>query len=215
MTQRLRLITCVLAISICSVLTGGCATDLTRQTVQSTQSTTYSSASTSPRQHDSFGNPLPFVTKFFNRWNPGNNGTQYEPCTALAAAEISDLGLDPNSVKDVAIVDGQTARGCTWNAKKPIGEALYLNQKVGNSESLESYKAKYQYLGKWRPDVFIRGRQVGIEEDGFGGCTTYVQSGEAGVITNTTSSGRMEQTLDEQCNWVFAFTEATIDQIPK
>ena len=162
---------------------------------------------------------MPFTTKFFQRWNPGNNGTDYEPCTALSAEEISSLGLDPNTVSDAANVDGQTARGCTWLAKPPIGHDLYFNQTVGNSKSLEPYKYKYKYkyrnLGTWRPDVYIKGRQVGIEEDGFGGCTTYVQSGKAGVITSTTSSGEREQTLEERCNWVISFTEATIDKMPK
>ena len=205
----------ILAFAVCSALIAGCATEVTGQPASSSEIASSSSTSATPRQTDARGKHLPFLTKFFERWNPGNDGTDYEPCTTLTADQISSLGLDPNTMKDVAIVDGQTARGCTWNAKQPIGSDLYLNQKVGNSKSLADYKYKYRNLGKWRPDIYIRGRQVGVEEDGFDGCTTYVQSGQSGVITSTTSTGAREQTLDEQCEWVFAFTEATIDQIPK
>ena len=215
MITNFRTATYSLVIVGCCALSAGCAAEGTAPSTKSTASSSIGSPSPHPRQTDARGRTLPFVTEFFKRWNPGNDGTDYEPCTTLTADQISSLGLDPNTVKDVAIVDGQTARGCTWNAKQPIGSDLYLNQKVGNSKSLADYKYKYRNLGKWRPDIYIRGRQVGVEEDGFDGCTTYVQSGQSGVITSTTSTGEREQTLDEQCEWVFAFTEATIDKIPK
>lgn len=168
-----------------------------------------------PRQTDGNGNTLPFVTEFYSRWNKGNDGTEYEPCTSLTNDALTALGLDPTSAEDAAAVDGQTARGCSWSATPPLGGDFWISQTVGNSPSLQSYKDKYRNLAKWRPDVLIGGRNVGVEEDVTGACTSYVQSGQAGVTTGSNSAGLNKLSLDDQCARVIAFTEATISKMPK
>lgn len=132
------------------------------------------------RQTDWAGNRLPFTTDFKDRWNRANSASEYEPCTSISGATLVSLGLDPESVEDTAVVDGQTARGCAWYSLPPLGTALYISQAVGNSPSISAYKKKYEGLTRWRQDLLIDGRTVGVEEDGLGGCMTYVQSGAAG-----------------------------------
>lgn len=165
-----------------------------------------------PRQTDAVGQKLPFETLFEHRWNRGNNGSNYEPCTSLTSQQVRDLGFDPSSVHDAAIVDGQTARGCSWEALPPMGSMLRIGQAVGNSASLLAFKRKNSAHSKWFPDVLLSGRVVGVEQDAVGGCTTYVQSGRAGVTTGVTSTASI--TIDEQCDKAIAFTRATIDKMP-
>ena len=196
-----------------SILASGCASTI-RGTPQS-QMTQAGSSTDRPRQTDSRGVPLPFVTEFYDRWNPANSGSTYEPCTALSKSDLLSLGLDPNSVKDAAVVDGQTARGCSWFSVPPTAGDLYVHQTVGNSPSLQAYKKKYKNIAVWRSDLMINGRQVGLEEDVMGGCTTYVQSAGAGVVTGTTSSGNRKLSLDDQCARALEFTRATIVGIPE
>ncbi|MFT4127988.1 MAG: DUF3558 domain-containing protein, partial [Gordonia sp. (in: high G+C Gram-positive bacteria)] len=44
------------------------------------------------RQTDDQGRRLPFDTEFPQRWSDGNDGTSYEPCTALSPDRLTELG---------------------------------------------------------------------------------------------------------------------------
>lgn len=159
---------------------------------------------------------LPFDTSFSRRWNSANDGSDYEPCTALGADDLVALGIDPGSAKDGAGTDGQTARGCEWRYRGTSpGDHWTVSQIVGNSPSLAQEKRRISGSADvWLPDLTIGGRPVGIHFVKSGGdCDTYVQSGRAAVST-------IVVTLDtsvpvrEICDRAIAFTKATIDKIP-
>lgn len=157
---------------------------------------------------------LPFDSTFTKRWNSANDGTDYEPCVAASAQILSDLGVDPTSVRDAAGTDGQTLRGCDWEYRGDGGARWTVSQIVGDSEGLASYKRRYQ-AGHWRDDLDLAGRTVGvIEEPDFGNCGTYVQSGASGVHTIVFHRGRPHPATDEVCERALAFTRATIGQMP-
>ncbi|WP_440713580.1 DUF3558 family protein [Gordonia sp. FQ] len=168
------------------------------------------------RQRDAQGRLLPFTTVFRHRWNSANDGTPYEPCTALDSAGLVALGVEPQSVKDVAGTDGQTARGCMWRyGTATAGRGWAVVQAVGNSPSLAADKRKRHIeTDLWLPDLVIDGRVVGLHQSALGGtCDTYVQSGKAAVSTLVSVSDP-EATLDEICERALAFTRATIGQMP-
>lgn len=164
-----------------------------------------------PRQLDAEGRPLPFRTAFPRRWNSGNDGTTYEPCTSVTADDLSAAGAEPASVRDAALVDFQTARGCIWFLSHGEGS---IGQTVGNHRSLDSYVEKQQGTFDWKPEIAINNRRVGVATWGNSTCGTYVMSGAA--IVATTATGRTNHTqLEQICDKVVAFTRATIDQMPE
>lgn len=157
--------------------------------------------------------PLPIDNRFPNRWNDSNNGSTYEPCIAFSANELRAFGIDPESLEDAALVDGQGTRGCNWFTRDAFG----FGQVVTNSRSLEDYK-KGTPEYDWRPDLEFGGRLVGLFSPKFedsGICSTYVQSGRAAVVTNVVASkSKQGRTLDP-CRQVQDFTSAYIDKIPE
>lgn len=169
-----------------------------------------SSISAGVRQTDADGRQLPFTTQFPDRWSKLNDGTAYEPCTALNSRELTDLGLNPTSVRDAAIANHQTARGCSWEL---IGSPTSIaSQDTGNSPPLSAYKRQNVILIDWEPDIILDGRivAIGTWKDQTS-CTTNVQSGSAIV---TTSVSILRASINELCAKAIAFTKATIGKMP-
>ncbi|NMO04308.1 DUF3558 family protein [Gordonia sp. TBRC 11910] len=177
-------------------------------TVSNFDSSHLSTAQVSERLHPQ----LPFASTFPNRWNQGNDGTEYEPCVAVTGAVAERLGLDPASIEDAATVDHQTARGCRWrdHEKSPWS----VSQIVGNQASLAAYKSQNRSL-TWRPDLEISGRQVAVSEINSTTCVTHVQSSGAGVSTLAQYISANAPPIDEICDRAIAFTRATIDKMPR
>lgn len=170
------------------------------------------------RQTDDLGQILPFVTKHSRRWSRANDGTSYEPCTAVEDAHLLAIGIEPTSVRDAAGTDGQTLRGCTWDAFLVDGRRSWsLSQFVGNSPSLESDKRRKSSAGDvWLPDLEIDNRVVGVHRwSGGDDCATYVQSGRAAVDTLVLYLGSAHPAPEEICAKAIAFTRATIGKIPR
>ncbi|MGC4934044.1 DUF3558 family protein [Gordonia sp. DT30] len=164
------------------------------------------------RQTDQRGVPLPFTTEFPDRWSNLNDGSPYEPCTALSPPEVSSLGLDPSSVADAAAANHQTVRGCWWTFIGSRTSAAY--QEVGNAPALDVYKAKNGDILDWRPDIILNGRAVAVGvRKGRSSCTTHVQSGSA-IVTTSFSVNIDPPPIDKICDMAIAFTEATIDKMP-
>ena len=172
---------------------------------------------TGTRQVDDAGNRLPFDTQFERRWNPGNDGSPYEPCTALGDYQLGKLRIDPDSVADAAGTSGQTLRGCKWRyVRSDPHDRWNLSQFVGDSPGLATSKERRSGgINQWLPDEVISGRQVGVHIYTTGDqCDTYVQSGQASVITMVTHYGRPQPPISEICDRALAFTRATIDKMP-
>lgn len=177
-------------------------------------------ASDSPGRERGFGDAsgsAPFPSRASpadERLNSSNDGTDFEPCGALSDEELESLGVDPNSVKDAASVVGQSLRGCDWRYVEPPG--LMLSQFVGNAVGgIGERKQVPSSLGDtWLPDTKINGRVVGLRTQQRGGeCATFVESGEAVVITMVLD---MPPALPDTdlCALALRFTEATIDKMP-
>ena len=165
------------------------------------------------RQIDAEGRALPFTTTFPRRWNTGNDGTSYEPCTSATTDILRDAGLDPLSVKDAATVDFQTARGCKW--KYSDRRLASLSQTVGNSSDLSTYKRDQSTAVTWNNDIRMNGRLVAVSTEPDGRiCDTYVESGTAIVVTSAYFN-HDRPPLDQICDKAIAFTRATIDQMPE
>lgn len=159
---------------------------------------------------------LPFDTTFTKRWNGANDGTAYEPCTALSNEEFADLGVSPDSVSDAAGTDGQTARGCKWHyGDSASGSRWVVIQIVGNSSGLAAEKRRVAApANRWLPDLNLGGRPVGVHfREAGGNCETYVQSGAAAVSTIVTTHDD-RAAASEICDRAIAFTKATIHKIP-
>ncbi|WP_423131146.1 DUF3558 family protein [Gordonia malaquae] len=170
------------------------------------------------RQIDDSGVRLPFHTVHGHRWNSGNDGTHYEPCTALSAKELETLGINPGSASDAAGTDGQTLRGCDWDYAGDIElEHWTVSQIVGNSSGLVSDKNRHAGSHDlWLEDQFINGRTIGVHAMISGSqCDTNVQSGNAIVTTLVMYSGLKDQPLSALCERAITFTRATIDRMPE
>lgn len=204
------LLTLALALTLSS-----CRTVEGRPTAESLPagSTAHSPAADSIRQTDAQGRALPFTTVFPRRWSNGNDGTTYEPCTSASASILVANNLDPQSARDAAAADHQTARGCVWSLSDR--EHAALSQYVGNQPDLDTYKQINAQFLDWRVDMSLIGRRVAVATSkSIPECTTFVRSGEAIVVTNL-SVYLDSPPLDEICEKVIAFTRATIDQIPE
>lgn len=204
----------IFAIASCSTETAQQTTE--KPTIHNTQPSTSTSTSTTTsttiRQTADNGLRLPFNTKLPNRWSELNDGTDYEPCTALTYEELTALDIIPSTAADIALANHQTARGCGWSLSEP--EYASLNQQVGNSSSLQAYSSRYANVLDWRPSININNRQVlvGVEAE-QSSCTTVVQSNRAAVIT-TVDMPVNPLALDQICAKAIAFTKATIDKMP-
>ena len=165
------------------------------------------------RQTDNAGQPLPFQTKFPNRWNSGNDGTPYEPCTAASPTVLRSLDLDPATVQDAASADLQTARGCGWRSQNSSKSTI--DQYVGNQPRLEIYKVQHNATKNWHPDISISGRTVAIASDPTSpACDTFVESANALVFTSAAVYD-VGVPINQICDKAIAFTRATIDQMPE
>lgn len=169
------------------------------------------------RQTDARGLRLPFDTEHPHRWSEANDGTEYEPCTAVGKEQLTALGIDPSSVHDAAGTDGQTLRGCNWQYRAERRNLWMVSQIVGNSPSLAADKAaKGRSTDRWLPDRTVDGRQVGVHQfAGGGACDTYVQSGRAAVNTIVMYNGLPLPPVEEICAKALEFTEATIGKMPR
>lgn len=175
-------------------------------------------AETGIRQVDAEGNRLPFNTTHANRWSRANDGTPYEPCTALTGAELSSLGIDPRSAKDAAGTNGQTARGCDWDYYGSASAGHWkLSQIVGNSPSLDNDKrVRSGGRNHWLDEHTVGGRIVGLHYISPNiSCDSYVQSQTAAVTTLVMYIGIEEQPVSALCDRAIAFTKATIDRMPE
>jgi hypothetical protein len=179
-----------------ATLTSFCAAACGESPDTNAHSTTKASASTEPAD---------------GRTNNHNNGSTYEPCTAMAKV-VATLGLDANTKRDLATIPRDPTRGCRWtdDARR---EQWDLTQIVTNWASLEQYRSRHQAVDVWLPDLTIRDRTIGVFKDPHGSCGTYVQSGMSGVLTTVgNSSGG---TGFDECAKAIEATTAVIDQIPR
>lgn len=203
----------LITLACISVATVGCAPATDVLQVSSPKSFTREAI----RQTDDQGRRMPFETKHDRRWNRANDGSPYEPCTALSSLELHSLGVDASTVRDAAGTNGQTLRGCRWNALstgRPIPWSI--SQFVGNSEGLaDDKKRRSTAIDVWFDDVVVEGRVVGVHRmrDGFT-CDTYVQSGRAGVSTLVVHLGPTLPPPAEICDRALEFTRATISKMP-
>lgn len=200
----------IFAVASCSNETPQQTTE--KPTIHNIQPSTSNTTSTTIRQTADNGLRLPFNTKFPNRWSELNDGTDYEPCTALTYEDLTALAIIPSTAADIALANHQTARGCGWSLSEP--EYASINQQVGNSSSLQAYSSRYSNVVDWRPSININNRQVlvGVEAE-QPSCTTVVQSKRAAVIT-TVDMPVNPLALDQICAKAIAFTKATIDKMP-
>ncbi|MGV9827882.1 DUF3558 family protein [Gordonia sp. NPDC003429] len=161
------------------------------------------------RQTDDSGRHLPFDTAFPDRWNTGNDGTTYEPCTAATDSILNSADLDPSTARDAAAANNQTIRGCEW---RYIGNnSGLLSQYVANAQALSEYKPRQSGIIEWFPDESVAGRQVAVGTlGGSDECTAIVVSGRAHVATSVTIPFSPPP-LADICAKAVDFTRATID----
>lgn len=209
----------IMGVLVCSLM--GCSGDADQPVdIRSGEVVGSNSAAAFPsgiRQTDDLGNRLPFETVHSRRWNRGNDGTSYEPCTALTVGDLRALGIDPSTVRDSAKTNGQTLRGCDWDYMDSVLRGTwFVAQIVGNAPGLaEEKRMTASDTSVWRDDVLVDGRVVGVlTRPRAGNCTTYVQSGRAAVNTIVFHHNRMAD-MDEMCNRALEFTRATIGQMPE
>ncbi|MGW0453236.1 DUF3558 family protein [Gordonia sputi] len=171
------------------------------------------SSDTGVRQTDDSGRRLPFITQFPRRWNSGNDGTSYEPCTAATPQILGDTGLQPESARDAAAADFQTARGCIWSFTS--FKLASLSQVVGDFQGLDAYKQKHANITEWRANTEINNRPVAVgSTKDRSTCETYVESGIA-IVSTSTAFTVDPPPINEICDKAIAFTRATIAQMPE
>ncbi|MGV6991259.1 DUF3558 family protein [Gordonia amicalis] len=202
----------VLALALTSCSTAGVA-------VPSTASSSVGATPAQPniRQTDEAGHALPFDNQFPNRWSINNDGTSYEPCTAVEPNTARQFGLIPESVRDVAASDFQTARGCKWKFRDDGRSSL--SQAVGNlmqpEKGLAGYKQQYAATMEWRPDIEIQGRRAIVGSTMPSECTVFVASGAAIVGTGVTRFGAEKPPIADICESAIDFLRIMIDNIPE
>ncbi|MCF3936947.1 DUF3558 family protein [Gordonia tangerina] len=203
---RVKAVACVLAPFI--LMVAACDGGIDTRNVASSTST-----ASGIRQTDAAGQSLPFENQFEKRWNSSNDGTAYEPCTAVDQAVADRVGLDQSSTADAAAVSGQTLRGCKWHYAGEGMEGWYADQIVADSESLAAYK-KLNRSFTWREDIVVSDRNVGVGAVNQTSCFTYVQAEGSGVVTGAAYHSLPAPTLDEVCRRAIDLTRATIDKVP-
>ncbi|WP_353507229.1 DUF3558 family protein [Gordonia sp. ABSL1-1] len=177
----------------------------------------HSIASSVVRQTDEAGRQLPFQTAFPNRWSANNDGSPYEPCTALSEDMLLRAGMVPASAMDAAVADGQTARGCVWRVGS--GHKGTISQIVGNltdpQDGLTGYKRLNSSGIEWFADTRVDGRTVAVGSSSSAHCLAVVQSQRAIVATIARMVALDRPPVPQICERAIAFTRATIDQIPR
>lgn len=161
------------------------------------------------RQTDDSGRRLPFTTPFPERWSSNNDGTTYEPCTALDDGELIAAGIDPASVSDVALSNHQTIRGCKWDH---LGvENSGLSQFAGDNPTFEAQKRdRNWYRASW--DIQIDGRLTMVDSRDKYTCMTTVKSGQSPVSTLVIRILNPPPTK-ELCALAIDFTRRTIPKM--
>lgn len=200
-----------------SIVVSGCETSgsAVSESRESTAEKAASQSYSEVRQVDDAGRRLPFKTYFPDRWSTNNDGTDYEPCTAIQNDLLERLNLDPGSVKDVAVANHQTARGCQWRYRNQA--FAQVSQHVGNMNGGVTGIAQYKTRNRdfrWFPDQVIGGRTVGVFTSSVDTCDTILESGTAFVFTDVIL-GTTGDDVSENCRRALAFTRATIDLIPR
>ncbi|MBD0023917.1 DUF3558 domain-containing protein [Gordonia pseudamarae] len=176
----------------------------------SADSTDTTSTPTSIRQTDDHGKELPFTTKFPDRWSANNDGTTYEPCTSLTDTELSALGVDPTTVKDVALANHQTARGCIWSYRgRWMGGVSHF---TGDKPTFEEEKKDRSWYEK-SYDITIDGRLVLVDYWDSSRCITTVEVEHASVSTIVTRLWNPPPE-SELCNLAIEFTKLTLPKMP-
>ncbi|MCB1295305.1 MAG: DUF3558 family protein [Gordonia sp.] len=163
------------------------------------------------RQTDARGVALPFVTPFPDRWSTNNDGTTYEPCTALTDAELGDAGLDPATAMDVAVANHQTARGCIWYFHGGPDAGL-LSHATGNRPTFEQdMKDRGWYEVSY--DISIKGRLVLVDSRDTTDCMATVKSGKSPVIVGTS---KLFKPIGREavCQRAIDFMKRVIDRMP-
>ena len=155
------------------------------------------------------GDPSPAVTDSAPTATINNDGTAYEPCTALSDTELLASGLDPKSVSDAAMANHQTARGCSW---RHSGIRLSsIGQITGNKPTFEErMKLRSNFKTWW--DLTIGGRLVMVDPDSAASCTVTVKSGRSPVSTIVTRTWNAPPTK-ELCAIAIDFTRRTIPKM--
>lgn len=213
--RAIRLIALVFGLSVCiaSCSVAPAKNDQAADSPQGGRSETLSNDVTKPssiRQTDAHGRPLPFRTTFPNRWSELNDGTTYEPCTALTSEALTALGVNPRSATDVAMANYQTARGCTWEFTD--SRTSTVSQIVGKKTDLLSYKASNSGIINWFPDSEIAQRTVLVGTlKRQNNCTASVSSGSSVVTTSVTATNTPTAQL---CEIATSFVRSTIDKMP-
>lgn len=179
-------------------------------TATACSNTTNGSPSSQPAGFSSPPHATPGHSTDASRTNGRNNGTTYEPCDQMAR-HISLLGLDLSSQRDAATMANDFVRGCVWS-DHPRRGTWSMDQIVTNWPSLEAFRLS-QMSSTWLPPHSIAGREVVVLKDPGLGCSTYVQSSQAGVITTVTNAGGMKAV--DECAKAIEATTAVIDQIPR
>lgn len=193
------------------VLASACSTDTPRE--HGDTGSTHSSV-----ERAAPSGSLPIQPAYGDRTNPKNDGSTYEPCVGISSAIATRLGLDPSTISDLATIPRDPLRGCRWKNRRPVSD-WSMTQSVTNWDSLVQYK-QYQQGSRvrWRSDITHNGRVIGVYQErpdsNIPSCTTYVQSGRAGVITMVTNAFRPTSQFDE-CAKAIEATTAVIDQIPR
>ena len=163
------------------------------------------------RQTDTRGIKLPFTTSFPDRWSANNDGTTYEPCTALTGAELRGAGIDPTTVKDIAVANHQTARGCMWDY---IGDhtAGKVAHATGNLPTFEESQTDREWY-EVSYDLKIKGRLVLVNSKAATLCMTTVKSGRSPV--DITVSKIFDPIGREAvCKRAIDFTRLVINRMP-
>ncbi|WP_246222042.1 DUF3558 domain-containing protein [Gordonia pseudamarae] len=160
------------------------------------------------RQIDDSGKRLPFDNRFPDRWSTNNNGTTYEPCTALTDDELAAVGIDPGSVIDVAMANGQTARGCRWEYRDV--KLSGVTQATGNKPTFEQQMQDREWYAT-SYDIVIDGRPVMVDARARYTCMTTVKSGRAPV--STLVSRISDTPPSELCAQAIEFTTLTIPKM--
>ena len=199
-------------LTLATLACAGCA--VTGDPVAAPETTAPSSTPPSTiRQTDDTGKRLPFDTAFPDRWSSNNDGTKYEPCTAVSDQTLTRLGLNPASASDTAAANHQTVRGCRW--KFIVDSANSLAQSVGNGPTLAEYRSKNDGIFVFLPTITISGREImRFRIPDTSECTATVRSGGALVHTTVLTFGNTPPP-DELCEIPVNFLRATIDKIPR
>ena len=163
------------------------------------------------RQTDARGVRLPFTTTFPDRWSSGNDGTTYEPCTALTSTELRAAGLDPSTAEDAAVVNHQTVRGCIWYFTGG-SESGTLSHATGNMPTFEqNMEDRDQYQVSY--DITLNGRHVLVDSIDAAACMTTVKSGRSPVLVRVS---KLFKPIGREavCKRAIDFTRLVIDRMP-